>query len=397
MSPIADMFINQPSTPDTGKPLPPIQLPPGRPSREQDDDSDDDNSSMVMVDRDMGKALRQGRGQSPDRTIKSKSGRQASQTVTPASHSRRRSMSLGEADLQQALTPTAEHNGSHKWENNLHGIIRDFKGQLLSQLDPISSSTLDLRDPSTPKYDSFGHLSAGRPSEQPSRRSSIPNIDLQTTIPSPVSPSTADGLPSPSCTADESSVAQTPSLLSVDEFAPSPRSVSLQAPVRSASGSSTFSRRAGAVRYGPRQLRTTSSNLVSSNGATPVASQMNRDAIRLRVQHRSSASSSEPSLLHIREDDRQRDNKRSVRLVPSSVSMGWPEATSPALSICLSSQTDLTGDENVSRFPSSAPSRVEDANAPDIDRRGKELANKCWREDEDFLAKEKIAEWLGGM
>ena len=27
----------------------------------------------------------------------------------------------------------------------------------------------------------------------------------------------------------------------------------------------------------------------------------------------------------------------------------------------------------------------------------KDLAGKCWSEDETFLAKEKIAEWLGGM
>lgn len=309
-------------------------------------------------------------------------------------------MSVGEVDFQQAIAVPEQNGGGQKkdWENNLHGIIRDFKGQL-SQLDPISSSLLDLKDPSTPKHDSFSHLSAGRPSEQSSRRSPVPNIDIQTTdLHSSISPSTTDDFPSPSSTAEEGTFAQTPALSSVDDFAPAQRSASLQAPVRSSSGSSSFSKRSGAVRYGPRQLRAASSNLVSSNGATPIASQMNRDANRLRVQHRSTASSSEPSLLHIREDDRLRDNnKRTVRLVPSSISMGWPEATSPALSICLSSQTDLTGDENISRFTSSAPSRVEDANAPDIDRRGRELANKCWTEDEDFLAKEKIAEWLGGM
>lgn len=34
---------------------------------------------------------------------------------------------------------------------------------------------------------------------------------------------------------------------------------------------------------------------------------------------------------------------------------------------------------------------------PDLDARGKELAQRCWNEDEDFLAKDKIAEWLGGQ
>jgi hypothetical protein len=39
---------------------------------------------------------------------------------------------------------------------------------------------------------------------------------------------------------------------------------------------------------------------------------------------------------------------------------------------------------------------MEEASGPELDRRGKELANKCWIEDEEFLAREKIAEWLGG-
>jgi len=30
-----------------------------------------------------------------------------------------------------------------------------------------------------------------------------------------------------------------------------------------------------------------------------------------------------------------------------------------------------------------------------MEEQGKELARKCWDEDEEFLAKDKIAEWLG--
>ena len=33
----------------------------------------------------------------------------------------------------------------------------------------------------------------------------------------------------------------------------------------------------------------------------------------------------------------------------------------------------------------------------DMESRGKELAARCWDENEEFLAKEKIAEWLGGQ
>ena len=32
-----------------------------------------------------------------------------------------------------------------------------------------------------------------------------------------------------------------------------------------------------------------------------------------------------------------------------------------------------------------------------MDARAKELATRCWCEDEEFLAREKIAEWLGGQ
>lgn len=32
-----------------------------------------------------------------------------------------------------------------------------------------------------------------------------------------------------------------------------------------------------------------------------------------------------------------------------------------------------------------------------METRGKELASRCFSEDEEFLAKEKIAEWLGGQ
>ena len=58
------------------------------------------------------------------------------------------------------------------------------------------------------------------------------------------------------------------------------------------------------------------------------------------------------------------------------------------------SQQDLTsGTLGLRRFPSAAAS--EDMS--DIEAKGKERAARCWEEDEDFLAKEKIAEWLGGV
>lgn len=32
-----------------------------------------------------------------------------------------------------------------------------------------------------------------------------------------------------------------------------------------------------------------------------------------------------------------------------------------------------------------------------MESKGKDAAEKCWSEDEAFVAKEKIAEWLGGQ
>lgn len=43
----------------------------------------------------------------------------------------------------------------------------------------------------------------------------------------------------------------------------------------------------------------------------------------------------------------------------------------------------------------SSQGRVEET--ADLEARGKELASRCWAEDEEFLAKDKITEWLGGL
>lgn len=57
-----------------------------------------------------------------------------------------------------------------------------------------------------------------------------------------------------------------------------------------------------------------------------------------------------------------------------------------------SSQQDLTtGELALGRYHS------RNDGSGDIEARGKELASRCFAEDEEFLAKEKIAEWLGGQ
>ena len=61
------------------------------------------------------------------------------------------------------------------------------------------------------------------------------------------------------------------------------------------------------------------------------------------------------------------------------------------------SQQDLSANDLFfTRFSTSrSPSKGEETG--DLMTRGKELAARCWEEDGEFLAKDKIAEWLGGQ
>jgi PH and SEC7 domain-containing protein len=61
-------------------------------------------------------------------------------------------------------------------------------------------------------------------------------------------------------------------------------------------------------------------------------------------------------------------------------------------------QQDLTSEHSLSRWASSQSLLPrEDGGAPaDADALGQERARQCWIEDEEFLPKDKIAEWLGG-
>lgn len=57
-----------------------------------------------------------------------------------------------------------------------------------------------------------------------------------------------------------------------------------------------------------------------------------------------------------------------------------------------------TNDLVLSRFASNPSfSRKEKEEMRDPEEHGKELAARCYHEDDGFLAKDKIAEWLGGQ
>jgi hypothetical protein len=60
------------------------------------------------------------------------------------------------------------------------------------------------------------------------------------------------------------------------------------------------------------------------------------------------------------------------------------------------SQQDLNASE-LNLTTRSSPAHSPAPEESDIEARGRELATRCWVEDEEFLAKEKIAEWLGGQ
>ncbi|SJK97632.1 uncharacterized protein ARMOST_00885 [Armillaria ostoyae] len=327
-SPIADVFTSSPKestsgpspSPTSSKPLPPIM---GQPA-----DLDDDQS-MVLVER-------MTQTPSPDKT-QSKG--------TAGAFSKRRSMSVGDAELKRSLTTPPEKSPMPKTPEPKRGasagdlfggILNDFKGEL-SQLES-TSNPLDLRDPSTPgrraaylrsKTDSL--VSSGRSDTSTLKHASLtaPTLTLQL---------------------DEPEESKT-SFLSPSPIVP-PRTSSLQMPTRSGIGPTSFSSPRG---RGSSPLRGTP----GSRG--------------LRGMHRSTASSSEPSLIP------DGDVARIISRAPAN------------------SQQDLTVyDLSLSRYPSSSHSPARGDDPTDIESRAKDLATRCWHEDEDFLAKDKIAEWLGG-
>lgn len=113
-----------------------------------------------------------------------------------------------------------------------------------------------------------------------------------------------------------------------------------------------------------------------------------KDSSKLRIHRRSTASNSEPSLVPRDYDPSGRDDSRHVRLVPS---VGSSFSRSDTVSPITPPDVGSTGDLAVLSGSDTAPGEE-----PDIASKAKSLAARCWTEDEEFLVKEKIAEWLGG-
>ncbi|KAK7057207.1 hypothetical protein R3P38DRAFT_2839951 [Favolaschia claudopus] len=218
----------------------------------------------------------------------------------------------------------------------LSGILDDFQSQL-SGLAP--AAPLDLRDPSTPP-----------------RRTAYTTRAKTDPTPAPTTPLLTLQLPQ---SEDEDGGAIVP-----------PRTTSLTQPVGSRDRDSP--RGAWNSPPGSTPLRSRNGNPFASPLLLNGNHSRDTGTARLRIMHGSSASISEPSLIPVGD-------------------------ASPK--VYRSSQGDLSvNDLTLTRAstPSHSPARgTEDSE--DMETRARDLATRCWKEDADFLGKEKYAEWLGSV
>ncbi|KAG7091050.1 hypothetical protein E1B28_010109 [Marasmius oreades] len=377
-SPIADVFtggslFTSSYSSSTSKPLPPIN-----PDRNLELD-DIEEPSMVIVEKPASTPSAASRGNFP----------------------KRRSMSATDTDLKSVvglpanLTDTGLETvkGRNKLTNlsrdgSEDSVLRDFKGQLSSHLDVTSiSRPLDLRYPTS---------SASLPSTTPtesrrnSQRSKTDSVLLEgSEKPQPQSPASASasslfgssssrglGPPSLRLRTDEISVYQS---LEPAPIVP-PRSSSLQTtPIRSTSGPASST---GAMSPPNSPFKQNLSPSRARNGHSSFHLPPPSSTRGLKSRHRPTASSSEPSLIPANDEP-----SRNITRGPAS------------------SQYDIPGGLKTEvRFPSRPTSLARGGSevvstedfSTDMEARGQELATKCWNEDEEFLAKDKIAEWLGG-
>lgn len=295
-SPIADVFTSHLGTSDTTKPLPPIQPNISHAASEE---------SLVLVEQ---QSPLQIKSRLPKTPVKEPD---SEEPPKKSNHVKRRSMSVGEIELKKAMAESSlatplppnsarpsTHNGENRgWDTTLNGILSDFKGEL-SQLDPISSS-LELRDPSTParrvvlgRSNTDGLVFPYNSNED--RRT--PTLTLQAAPP-----------------ADEerlrksSSSSITRSSTSTEGPIVPPRTSSLTTtPTRSSSNSSQVMPSRTGSRHGPSPLRSRNGYAQGNH-----AHSSSKDSARLRMHHRSTASSSEPSLIPSGDDIRIREYQPS--------------------------------------------------------------------------------------
>ena len=357
--------------------------------------NDSDVSSLVVVDP---ISRMKGRTPSPDE-------RSVERPLTGdgkfIGHAKRRSMSVSDLDIFKfnvepspvpALPPKDHGVPGQAWESSssLHGILSDFKG-VLSTLDPdAGSSLLDLRDPSMPGRRAVSSPLFASSSQAPG----LSQLDVKSPILPPVPPATPIvTLPTESSSGfgtDQTSPSK--DSLIAEPIVP-PRKSSLRTPVRSRSGSGPHQQqqamgvsgvgppRVGQLKYGSSPLR------YKGHGAQMPSSY--RDASKLRVHH-STASTSEPSLIQTNDDGHPCTSC-------TSCFSSCPDVIETAATLTVGSHELTTNDLVLTRFASNPTfSHKDKGEMQDPEEHGKELAARCYQEDEGFLAKDKIAEWLGG-
>jgi PH/SEC7 domain-containing protein len=294
--------------------------------------------------------------------------RDATTSVWVLGHGKRRSMSVGEVDHMKAtsssLTPvkppaSAREKRSEElvgWDSTMRGILSDFKGEL-SQFDQETTATtnvLGLRVATgSPQQHARQRIRSAEPSTSVSTQ---PDIRQATSSP----PSTIK--PNPTIVAyapdvDETGVRR--GSIETPETIVPPRSPQLLAgaTIRASSYSQRPFPSAGTRPLGPRS---------ASSVHTPLEGRG-----RLLVHPRPTGYNSEPSL------------------IPASAN-----AVTPPLSAL--SQQDLSTSPS-QQFRQLTPRKSGPTDPEELEARGKECAKRAWEEDEEFLAKERIAEWLGGM
>ena len=281
-------------------------------------------------------------------------------------HGKRRSMSVGEVDNMKtpspSLTPVIPPPSTREkrseelvgWDSTMRCILSDFKGEI-SQFDQnttAATNVLGLCVAPGSQQHARSHMHSADPSSSASTR---PDIRLATSSPPPtIKPNPTIVAHAPD--ADETGVRR--GSIDTPDAIVSPRSPQFLAgsTIRASSYSHRPFPSAGTRPLGPRSA----SSMHPSSEARG----------RLLSHPRPTAYNSEPSL------------------VPSSAN-----AVTPPLSAL--SQQDLStspGQQFRQLISKSGPIDPEE-----LEARGKECAKRLWEEDEEFLAKERIAEWLGGV
>lgn len=297
---------------------------------------------------------------SPGKTVR------ARDAMTPAArlpvHGKRRSMSVGEVDLKKAtgssLTPVPPPTDGYGkcseesvgWDSAIHGMLSDSKRE---QYDRDTTATMNT-------------LMVSTSPQRPARlriRSAEPTASASTQLDTRQATSSPPLMkPNPTIVAyapdtDETNIRpgsiETPEVI----FSARSRPQLAGATMRAFSPSQRHFPSPGTRPLGPRS---------ASNLHTPLEA---RD--RLVAHPRPPAFNSEPSL------------------VPAN-------ANTVSQPLSTSSQQDLSSSagQQLRWLPSNslAPTDPEE-----LEARGKECAKRAWEEAEEFLAKERIAEWLGGM